>query len=103
MNKLPLCVIITKKLIKMATTKKRSRKKQYTLFGISVLARSHEQAMHKFKLKNFTRPDTTEEYVEELNQRIKNYCQINIIGYETVDEYVNLLVRHGLMKINELH
>jgi hypothetical protein len=80
-----------------------NRKKQYTLFGISVIARTHEQAMHKFKLKNFSKPDTTEEYIEELNERIRNFCHVNLTDYETITDYVNLLVRHGFMKINELH
>lgn len=75
--------------------------KVYSLFGMSINATSHEEAMDKFKLKNFTRPSTTQAYVDELAVRVMNFCGVNLGHYISIADFVDRMIEHGLMKVQE--
>lgn len=71
---------------------------QYTLFDIAIVASSHDEAMDKFKLKNFSQPITTEDYVADLANRITSLLGIDVLTYTSTTDFVEKLIRYGIMK-----
>lgn len=71
---------------------------RYTLFGISVFARSHLEALGKFNEKNFVSYKELELFMRELGTRVKFYSNTRVrTGH--IDEFMEDMVQCGVMQI----